>query len=238
MPPAPEIFDLTRTPPARVQSAAFYALKGLARGGKVILLLAQDPALLMQSLDLQLRHILAWTVTESEGCWRVEVTHGAERPPQDVLEVLARDHRRLDGLFIQVMRLANTGEVSAAVPVLYEFAAGLRQHMQVEDDMLATVFALPGERRGPDPLSIMLREHAELRRQLAAIEECLAAPDAAELGALCAILSGMLAKHEHREEETLFPVWRAAWAQKPEAEREELMSQVAAMLAANPKDER
>lgn len=238
MPPAPEIFDLTRMPPTRVQSAAFYALKGLAQGGKVILLLAQDPALLMQSLNLQLRHILAWTVTESEGCWRVEVTHSAERPPQDVLEVLARDHRRLDGLFLQVMRLVNTGEMSAAVPVLYKFAAGLRRHMQVEDDTLAAVFALPGERRSSDPLSIMLREHAELRRQLAAIEECLTALDAAELGALCAILSGMLAKHEHREEEILFPVWRAAWEQKPGAEREELMSQVAAMLAANPEDER
>lgn len=228
----PEIVDLTRVPPSRVQGAAFYALKGLARGDKVILLLAQDPTLLMQSLDLQLRHILAWTATESQGCWRVEVTHGAESPPRDVLEVLVRDHRRLDGLLIQAMRLANTSEMSGATSALSGFAAGLRRHMQVEDETLAAVLVLPGARHGSDPLSIMLREHAELRRQLAAIEECLAVPDAAELGALCAILSGALAKHEHREEETLFPLWRAAWMNKTAAEREELMSQVAAALVA------
>ncbi len=225
-----EIVDLAREPSSRVQSAAFYAVKDLKRGDKVVLITAQEPTLLMQSLDLQLRHHLAWSVVEADGKWRIEVSHRADAAPRDVLDLLARDHQRLDGLFTETLRRLNRGDAVGAIPLLREFAAALRRHTSVEDDVVAPAFRTAAQAAGDDPLSIMLREHAGIRQQLAVIEECLTAPEAGEVAALCAILSGTLAKHEHGEESNLFPQWRGKWSQKSAAEREEIMSRVETLL--------
>lgn len=227
-----ETVDLTGELPSRVQSAAFYAVKDVRRGDKVVLVTAQEPTLLMQSLDLQLRHNLAWTMVEADGKWRIEVSHRADAGPRDVLELLERDHKRLDGLFTQALQLLNRNEAAGAAPLLREFAAALKRHMAVEDDVLAPIFETATGAAGDDPLSIMLREHADIRQQLAVIAECLAgdAPETGEIGAFCAILAGTLAKHEHREENNLFPRWRGRWPQRSAAEREEIMSRVEAAL--------
>lgn len=230
MPPSPphslHTVDLCHEPASRVQNAAFYALKDLARGERVLLVLAQEPSLMMQSLDLQLRHKLAWDCVEADGRWRVEVRHRDDAPPRDVIELLARDHQRLDALFVRALQLLNRGDAPGAAPLLRAFAGALRRHMHSEDAVLAPAFGAAGN---PDsPLAIMLREHGELRGQLAVIEECLAAdpPQPGEISAFCAILSGTLAKHEHREENNLFPLWRAALSRKGDAERESLLRNV------------
>lgn len=220
--------------PGRVQSAAFYAVKGLERGRTVVLVTEHDPALMMASLDLQLRHNLAWTSTEADGKWRVEVRHRDDTAPRDVMDVLERDHKRLDGLFVHALQRLNRDD-PAATQVLRGFAAALRQHIRAEDEILTPAL-------GPDgsgTLAIMLREHGEILGQLAVIEECLAANpvDAGETAAFSAILSGTLAKHEHREESNLFPRWRARLAQLPETRRLELMGQVEFLLRSEVKRE-
>jgi hemerythrin-like domain-containing protein len=233
----PEIVDLTNEPSSRTQSAAFYALKGLRRGEKVVLVTAREPSLLMQSIDLQLRHILAWTIVEADGKWQVEVSHRADTGPRDVVDLLSREHNRLDGLLAQTLQCLNRGDAAAAAALLRRFVLALERHMSVEDEGAAGAFAMPEAIADGDPLAVMLREHGEIRQQLSAIENCLAAPEATELGVFCAILSGTLAKHEQREESNLFPQWRAAWARKPPAEREDIMARVEAALGA-PNDER
>lgn len=225
-----EIVDLAGEPPSRVQSAAFYAVKDLKRGEKVVLITTQEPTVLMRSLDLQLRHNLAWTIAKADGKWRVEVSHRADAVPRDAIDLLARDHKRLDELFTGALQRLNRDDAAGAAPRLREFIGGLKRHMSVEDDILAPVFKTVTGAAGDDPLSIMLREHAEIRQQLAVIEECLEEPAAGELNALWAILSGTLAKHEHREETNLFPQWRGKWSQKSAAERGEMMSRVAESL--------
>ena len=82
----------------------------------------------------------------------------------------------------------------------------------------------------------MLQEHSELHVQLAAIEQCFAEvprgslPEAWEVEPFVAILSGTLAKHEHREEERLFPAWRARLATRPQAEQDALLQAVRVRL--------
>lgn len=230
MPESPRIVDLCHEPASRVQGAAFYALKDLARGERVLLVVAQEPSLMMQSLDLQLRHKLAWDCVEADGCWRVEVCHRDDAAPRDVIELLARDHRRLDAMFVRAQQALNRNDAAGAAPLLRAFADALRRHMQSEDAVLAPVLAVAGG--GDSPLAIMLREHDELRAQLAAIEECLAADpqQPGEIGAFCAILSGTLAKHEHREESKLFPLWRGQLARLPTAQQEALLARVEGVL--------
>jgi len=213
-----------------VQSAAFYALKDLARGGAVVLLTAEEPSLMMQSLDLQLRHNLAWSIGRAEAGWRVEVTHRADSLPRDVLDLLTRDHQRLDALLAQAMRLVNQGDINAATPPLREFAAALTRHVAAEDAVLA-LFG-EAETRTDAPAAIMQREHREILGQLTLIGASLAAdpPQAGEIGAFCSILSGTLAKHEYREENNLFPRWRRAWTLMTAAEQAEMMSRAQKLL--------
>lgn len=215
--------DLSREAPGQAQGAAFYAVKDLAPGEVVVLLTAADPALMMKSVDLQLRHILSWTVTATDGGWRVEVRHRRDTPPVDALDVLERDHRRLDALLIQAMQqLGRDG--GTASQLLRVFALALRRHMTAEDELLAPV--LGADAGGAH--ETMIREHRDIRGQLAVIEECLAADDpaAGETGAFSAILSGTLAKHEHREESNLFPLWRVRLARLPAARQRALMEAV------------
>ena len=229
---AAELVDLRGAAASQVQGAAFAALREFGRGDAVILLTAADPALLMQSLDLHLRHRLAWTITRDSGGFRVEVRHRDDTAARDVVELLGSAHHALDALFVQAFNRVNAGDAAGATPLLIKFAAALRRHIRAEDEVLAPFFGVPEDQVGTSPASVMRREHAEILQQLGLIEETLAAepPSAAELGAFCAILSGTLAKHEHREEANVFPLWRALLARRTGAERSELLARVRAVL--------
>lgn len=230
----PPIVDLCSEPASRVQEAAFYAIKDLARGECVVLVVPQEPALMMQSLDLQLRHKLAWDCVEADGHWRVEVRHRDDSGPRDVIDLLARDHSRLDALFVRAMQALNRNDAAGAPSLLREFAGALRLHMQVEDEVLAPSFTAAGT--PGSPLAVMLREHDEIRGQLVLIGDSLAEEQlqSGEAGTFCALLSGTLAKHEHREESNLFPSWRAQLARLPATRQQELLDQVKKVLEGKP----
>ncbi len=231
MPDVPDVVDITAEPASRVQAAAFYALKEIQPGQSVVLLIAQDPALLMRSLDLQLGHKLAWSIAGDGPPWRTVVSHRHDAPPADVLDLLQREHRRLDALLAQATRLLSESETGRAEEVLREFTRGLTRHLYVEDKILAPVLGAGGATS--DAVSTMLREHAEIAAQLQLIDDSLRAVDAGpgETGTYCAILSGTLAKHEHREEQNPFPRWRVALARRGAEEASALLERVTSLLA-------
>lgn len=220
---------------SRVQGTAYAALRELGRGDTVTLLTAAEPSLLMQSLDLHLRHRLAWTITPDSGGFRVDVRHRDDAAARDVVELMGSAHRALDALFVQGFNRVNAGDTAGAKPLLVRFAAALRRHIHAEDAVLVPFFGVPEQRAGEDAVSVMQREHGEILQQLELIEDALAAepPSAAEAGAFCAILSGTLAKHEHREEEHVFPLWQALLARRPEVERRDLLERVRTALEAD-----
>ena len=225
----PEIVDLTHEPTSRVQAAAFYALRGIRPGRTVELLTATEPELLMRSLDLQLGHRLAWT-TEAQGPpWRTVVKHREDAPPADVVDLLQREHRRLDGLLAHATRLLNQGNATEAAPVLKQFVRDLTRHLQVEDEVITPALG-PGAGRD-EACAAMLREHTEIASQLKLIEDNLGGEeDATEVSTYCAILAGTLAKHEYREEQTVLPQWRVALAQRGAEEGAALLRQIRALL--------
>lgn len=226
--------DLRGTAPSRVQTAAFSAVRDLARGGAVILLTAESPGLLMESLNLQLRDLLAWETQVAEGGFRTRVVRRDETEPTDVIDLLTRDHRRLDERLAIALRRVNAGDVAAARRLIDEFATGLRRHLDAEDALLAKRLPQPAGAAGESPVAIMLREHAEIRAQLAEVEAgfgAAEAPEPWEVEPFVAILSGTIAKHEHREETNLFPHWRAEFARMGEREQAELLAQARAVLA-------
>ncbi|MDH5535869.1 MAG: hemerythrin domain-containing protein [Betaproteobacteria bacterium] len=224
--------DLRGEAPSQVQGAAYAALRELGRGEAVILRTAAEPTLLMQSLDLHLRHRLAWTISRDTDGFCVEVRHRDDTVARDVIELLCSAHHALDALFVRAFHRVNAGDTAGAKPLIIEFAAALRRHIRAEDEILAPVLGASKGPIGASPVAVMQREHAEILQQLAIVEESLAAdpPSAAEAGAFCALLSGALAKHEQREEANVFPLWRALLGRRTEAERCELLTRVRATL--------
>ncbi len=222
-----------RNPPGRVQTAAFYAVRDLGPGESVVLVTATAPDLLMASLNLQLRDALAWEIDTGAGLWRTTVRRRADTAPSGVIDLLVRDHRRLDELLAVALRRVNAQDLPGARPLVAQFAAGIARHLRAEDALLAPRLpAAPGP-DGADHAAIMLREHDELRAQLRAVEEALgeAAPEPWEVEPFLAMLSGTLAKHEHREESNLFPRWQAALAALAPGAADALFEDVRGTLA-------
>lgn len=208
----PGIVDLHAEPAGRVQTAAYYAVRDLGPGESVILLTADPPELLMASLNLQLRDAVAWQIERDRRGWRTTVRRRADTVPSGVIDLLVRDHRRLDELLAVALRRVNANDLAGARPLLAEFAAGIARHLRAENDLLAPRLPAAVAADGADHVGIMLREHDELLAQLEQVEAVLgeAAPEPWELEPFIAILSGTLAKHEHREESNLFPRWQGA----------------------------
>jgi uncharacterized protein (DUF2249 family) len=230
---APTEADLRAVPASRVQTAAFYEVKDLAPGETVVLITADDPRLVMESLNLQLRDALAWETHAGPEGFRTRVVLREETEPADVVDVLIRDHRHVDELLAKALRRINAADVAGARPLLEAFAAGLRRHIRVENEILAPMLPQPVGMDGVSHVAIMLREHDEILAQLAEVEASLAfgaTPEAWEVEPFVAILSGTLAKHEHREESNLFPHWAAALHAQPAPEQQALLARVRAML--------
>ncbi len=224
-----EVIDITGEAPSRVPGAAFHAIRDLRPGQSVVLLTLEEPSLLMRSLDLQAGHKLAWSVSHEPGRWRTVVRHRADAEPTDVLDLLQREHQRLDNLLARAVRLLDAGDAAGARPLLLDFTHALMRHLYVEDEVLAPFFG--ADPKLDDAAAIMRREHAQIAGQLELIEDCLAQSGAADASAFCAILSGTLAKHEHREEQNVFPRWRALLARHRPAEGAALLERVRSLLA-------
>lgn len=206
------IVDLHAEPAGRVQTAAYYAVRDLGPGESVILLTADAPELLMASLNLQLRDAVAWQIERDPRGWRTTVRRRADTAPSGVIDLLVRDHRRLDELLAVALRRVNANDLAGARPLLTAFAAGIVCHLRAENDLLAPRLTAAVAADGADHVGIMLREHDEILAQLEQVEAVLgeAALEPWEVEPFIAILSGTLAKHEHREESNLFPSWQGA----------------------------
>ncbi|HLE65646.1 MAG TPA: hypothetical protein VI730_00710 [Burkholderiales bacterium] len=72
-------------PERLVTLAALSAVRELGRGEARRLLTRDDPALLMASLNLQLRDALAWETAPVQGHWETVVRLAADAAPRDAL---------------------------------------------------------------------------------------------------------------------------------------------------------
>jgi hypothetical protein len=152
--------------------------------------------------------------------------------PTDLFDFLGRAHAELDRELARILFFLNQGDAASATPCVRTFAAGLRKHVAAENEILAPYFAAARSRSPSDPAAIMLREHDDILSQLAMVESALdeSAPDAGEAAIYAGLLSATLAKHEYREENNLFPQWRAVLAARPQAERTALAARLTAAL--------
>lgn len=232
--PKEEPIDLRERGELPAHTYAYYQLRGIRRGQQFELLAEEEPTLVMESVSHQLRHEIHWQIVEAgPPLWRVLVQHRDDVPATSLVDALERDHLRLDRLFGEALHAGNAGDMERAARCLREFGLRLRRHLHVENDVLAPAFIAPRDPQGTDPTSLMVHEHEELLNQIAALEDLFASGGAApeEVAALFAILSGQLAKHEAREELTLFPNWGIALRHAPPGTEERVIKRVQAILS-------
>lgn len=232
MPESTQVVDLRDFPDRLVTLEALGPLRALAPGNALRLLTRESPALLMESLNLQLRGALVWESVEQPGGWATTVRHAGDLPARDLVDALGRDHRRLDALLGRALRRLNAADLPGARLLLEPFIDGLRRHVHAENEVVAPAL---GPAASHEALQTMLHEHGELVGQLAAIDDALtgteAGAEAWEVEPFVALLSGTLAKHEHREETQLFALWSARLAELPAGEAERLNAAVEGILA-------
>jgi hypothetical protein len=225
--------DLRDVPGTSWHGALHVACAPLTAGDRLMVYSPEDPEYLLEAVDLGLRNSLAWTVSRSaDGQWIAVVECRGAAPVRGIIDRLERDHLRLDGRLSAALRLVNAGVVHDSTDAVRGFGRALQAHLTIEDDLLLP--ALMGGRppSSVEPGGVMLREHGEILQILMAIDACFLCgdPDAGEIGIYLGLLSGTLAKHEHREETQLFPVWAARLAGLPREQRDALDAEIARRL--------
>ena len=231
MPPA-QVIDLRTQSSAHLTGALLSCLRTLAPGGSVLFQLCEDPEWALRSVDLHLQHRLDWHCERvADGSWRATVRCADGAAADDLIALLLRDHRRLDALLARALSLLNLGEAEAARAAFASCANALRAHLALEDEVLVPrlhAHATASE----DAAGAMHAEHAEIVTHLGAVAQALAdgAGDVSEAAILCGMLSGLMAKHEHREEMTLFPFWQAALARLDARACDRLLNEARARL--------
>lgn len=185
-------------------------LRALARGQAVVVLAHEDPRILLDALVLELRNGIHWDIVAvGPPVWQARVRRREDVEISDLVDLLTRDHARIDHLFATALHRSNVGDMAVALPSFKMYAARLRRHVEAENEVVVPVLTLPRSSRGDDPTSIMLREHQEIIDHTVMIEEMIdeGMDDMGMLAPFFAIISGQLAKHEWREENNLFPHW-------------------------------
>ncbi|MCK9187691.1 hemerythrin domain-containing protein [Acidithiobacillus sp.] len=203
--PARNVIDVRGMSYAVAQPLVYAATTRLAVGQHVQVLADTDPSAMMRAVAFQLRDAISWRFETDGKLWRIDVQPRAEAEAKDVVDLLTWDHYRLDRLFADVLAAANENRIVDAEAIFKDYWIGLRRHVHLENNVLGPTLG-GGAEKGP--LADMLFEHDSIIVQSRLLEETLLEKDYGILPALCAVLSGSLAKHENREETTLFPIWQ------------------------------
>lgn len=204
---------------SHAHTRAYYTLKELGPAQVFDVLIDQPPEMLMESVSLQLRHGIHWQIDAAgPPLWRLSVRRREDVEPVDLVDLLTRDHLRIDRLFASALHKVNAGDLAGAEPDFRAYVSGLRRHLQIENELIVPLLDLPRHPSGQDPTSVMLREHEEILEQTALLEGFFneGVEAAWEVAPFFALISGALAKHEGREESNLFPHWSRALRALPD----------------------
>jgi hemerythrin-like domain-containing protein len=141
-------------------------------------------------------------------------------PEHTVTGYLSIDHDRLDDLLAEVTDLMAAGHGEEAARIVAGFAAGLRRHIRLEDELLFPTFdRLTGMTGGPT--TVMREEHRAIEGFLTALVDAVERHDRAGFAREKADLIGVLGDHNAKEEAIVYPMTDS---HLPEDERRRLVA--------------
>ena len=131
---------------------------------------------------------------------------------ESVSEHFSTDHDRLDSLFAE-FRALKRKDPPAAKQKFKEFLKGLTRHIVWEEDVLFPAFEKSGPAAAPGPVSVMRREHREIKGLLDALHDKVRRADP-ESDAEEKELLALLGAHNMKEERVLYPAIDEALGQE------------------------
>lgn len=207
------VLDLREVPASHWRGALGAQLRELEPDRPLRVFFRADPTFELRSACLAIGHGLTWQLEQDASVGFVAtIVRNAALHADDVVSFLIGDHRQLDLMLAAATVALNAGNTASA-RCFAKCAEALRRHLRFEDEVLAK--ALDSLPHG-EALTLMASEHADIKRQLCAIEEALETAEAGvdEAAILCGMLAGLMAKHEFREETLVFPRWRTVLARR------------------------
>jgi uncharacterized protein (DUF2249 family) len=228
-----EVIDLRQRDTTPAPAFAFDRMAKLPPGQTVELLSDEAPELLMQSLAGLMHQRIDWnTLEQGPPLWRLLVRQAEEAPATGLVEMLARDHERLHGLFSQALDRVKDGDAAGARVPWNLFSLGLRRHIHAENDFVVPEMGGVHSEAVKNLLARMLVEHEQILEQLDILDHQFAhgQSDAASLGSLLNPLSTLLPPHEAEEEETVLPLWRVLLRRTSSERQRELLETVQRIL--------
>jgi iron-sulfur cluster repair protein YtfE (RIC family) len=116
------------------------------------------------------------------------------------------DHAWMRDRLARAIGACRRAEVTAARAAFDAYAARLGRHILVEDGALFSAFEAHTNLRVAGPTVVMRREHRQIERRLARLHDALrGAPRLDDVAAELEALQAMLADHDRREENVLYP---------------------------------
>jgi regulator of cell morphogenesis and NO signaling len=137
-----------------------------------------------------------------------------ETQAQTAGQFLAADHRRIDLLIDDLCAMIEDGELERADANFGDLDAGLKRHIEMEEQILFPIFEVHVRLRGPT--AVMRVEHRKIEARLDELKEALADGSRPRASTAMAELVSILEQHNRKEEAVLYP---RADAALPPAER-------------------
>lgn len=119
-----------------------------------------------------------------------------------VMEFMAEDHDRLDGIFKEFSE-ARHADPRKAKSLFGDFRTDLKRHIRWEEDILFPLFEAKTGMGDGGPVAVMKIEHREIEKLLDEVSRRLEASAAAEAPAQR--LVEILGEHNYKEESILYP---------------------------------
>jgi len=202
-----KILDVREMAPKDRHSTIFKTFGALAPGESFTLVNDHEPKpLLYQFQNEHDGEFDWWTLEQGPERWRVAVERrkeaGADR---SVTEYFESDHRRLDAIYDRFQDEFRAGEWEAAEADFREFRLGLKRHIKAEEEILFPTFEEKTGMVDAGPTFVMRMEHKDIQDYLDRVLEGAEAKDPARTKDAAALLTGILADHNMKEEHILYP---------------------------------
>jgi iron-sulfur cluster repair protein YtfE (RIC family) len=125
---------------------------------------------------------------------------------ESISSYMQHDHVVIDGIAERAVAAAQAGEWAALARESAEFLRRLRQHIDVEEQVLFPAFEERTGMTASGPSKVMRIEHEQMRPILAQMEATAAARDGAGYQRAAKALSDILLPHNQKEEQMMYPM--------------------------------
>ncbi len=212
--------NLRTIPPHEKEKKFFETFSGLEPGGSFIITDSLEPGWLLEMLQEDLPGEFDWwPLQQGPRTWRVTVARRMEQnPDRTITEYFQSDHRRLEAIYKKFSDAVHEERWDDAKGAFCEFSLGLKRHIATEEEILFPAFEEKTGMRDAGPTFVMRMEHKDIHELLDAITALTEKGDGPETTVKASALTVLLADHNMKEEQILYPEANASLSEPERAE--------------------